>query len=108
MQMSIPKINNLKAAEAVSILQNLPTKSARLTLKILNSAIANAKQKDAVVENLYVKKIIVNQGTRFKRMKIKSRGSADVINKPTSHLSLEIVEKAPKKILRRKKTKKEA
>ena len=95
--MSIPKINGIKVSHAQSILQNLPTKSAKIVLKILNSAVANAKAKDAQEENLYFQNIIINQGTRFKRMKIRSRGTADVINKPTSHIFLEIVEKKPRK-----------
>jgi large subunit ribosomal protein L22 len=108
MLMSIPNMKGAKAADVQSVLQNLPTKSARLALKILNSAIANAKSKDANVDQLYLKNIIINQGTRYKRIKIKARGSADVIKKPTSHILIEIEEKKPKKqVLKKKKTKKE-
>ena len=61
--------------------------------KLLNSAIANAKNSGANVENLWVKSITVNAGQILHRRRPVSRGSSHPINKRTSHIKIVLVEK---------------
>src|SRR3990167_3672356 len=61
--------------------------------KLLNSAIANAKNLGADVENLWVKAITVDGGAILYRRRPASRGSAHPIRKRTSHINIVLVEK---------------
>ena len=65
--------------------------------KLLNSAVANAKDLGAVVENLTVKAITVNGGKILYRRRPGSHGSAHTIHKRTSHINIVLKEKAPVK-----------
>lgn len=61
--------------------------------KLLNSAIANAKDVGANVENLWVKAITVDEGRILYRRRPVARGSANPIRKRTSHVNIVLVEK---------------
>ena len=64
-------------------------------LKLLNSAMANAKQKDASLteDKMEIKEIRVDEGVKLKRFRAGSRGIAKPINKKTSHIHIVIAEK---------------
>lgn len=67
---------------------------AQSILKLVKSAVANANQKGGVdVDNLYIKKITVGRGPCLKRWRARARGMAGRINKMTSHISIELVER---------------
>jgi len=77
-------------------------------LKLLKQAIANAKNSFQVDENnLYISKIIVNEGIKLKRQFPRARGRADIIMKKTSHITLVLdeIDKSKKKKKVRKKAK---
>lgn len=75
---------------------NFITKRATSPLhKLLNSAIANAKNLGASVDNLFVKKITVDGGKILYRRRPVSRGSAHPIHKRTSHIKIVLSEKSP-------------
>lgn len=75
-----------RAAEELSFLQK---RSAAPILKLLRSAVANAKNNFRLPEEgLYVKKIVVNEGPRLKRFRPRAFGRASQILKRTSHISL--------------------
>ena len=62
-------IRGKKASEALTILSNVNNKSARLTKKVLDSAIANAVNNNgAEAETLYVKEARVDAGPVMKRV----------------------------------------
>lgn len=61
--------------------------------KLLNSAIANAKNLGVGVENLLVKSITVDGGKILYRRRPVSRGSAHPIHKRTSHIKIVLTEK---------------
>ena len=100
-----------KLAEILPQLQFAPAKSARLLIKILKSGVAAAKEKDANLDQLFIKKIILNQGLFLKRQRILSRGRASIIRRPTSHIELvlsdEVKEETGKKIKKSKQGKAE-
>ena len=80
--------------EADKILKNINKEAARLSHKVLTSAVANAENNLHLdKENLYVKEAYVNEGQVMKRMKFGSRGHVDPIKKRTSHITIVVSEK---------------
>ena len=81
--------------EALTYLQFSPRKRTALILfNLLKSAVANADQKGTVdVDTLFVKSILVGQGTTLKRFRPRAKGSAFRINKKTSHVSVTLSER---------------
>jgi large subunit ribosomal protein L22 len=72
--------------EAVAMLKLNPRKSARIMLKVLLSAVANAENNLNIKRaSLSVKTATVTPGPMFKRFRPKARGSAGRIRKRTSH-----------------------
>ncbi|MFQ5900741.1 MAG: 50S ribosomal protein L22 [Thermodesulfobacteriota bacterium] len=67
---------------------------AETVAKVLRSAIANAENTGAVdVDNLYVKKVFVDQGPSMKRMRPRAMGRANMIKKRTSHITVVVDER---------------
>lgn len=57
--------------------------------KVLNSALANAKQNPNMDENiLYVKEIFVDPGPSLKRWRARAQGRAAAIKKRMSHITV--------------------
>jgi large subunit ribosomal protein L22 len=81
--------------EALTLLRFSPRKrTAELLYKLIKSAAANANQKGTVdVDTLFVKTILVGQGTTLKRFRPRAKGSAFKINKKTSHVTVTLAEK---------------
>ncbi len=80
--------------EALNILTFTKKAAARIVVKLLKSAIANATQKKNVdVDRLYVKKITVDQGPTMKRYQPRALGRATTIRKRTSHINIVLDEK---------------
>ncbi len=70
-------------------------KSARIVLKLLRAAMANAQQKGvADLDRLYVSELLVNEGPRIKRFMPRAQGRADGRLTRTSHISLKLAERA--------------
>ena len=82
-------IRGKSVIEADTILKNINKKAARLTSKVLTSAVANAENNLGLDKTkLYVKEAYVNEGQTLKRMKFGSRGHVDPIKKRTSHITV--------------------
>ena len=81
----IDLIRGKSVAEADKILKNINKEAARLSRKVLVSAVANAENNLSLnKEDLVVKEAIVNEGQTMKRMKFGSRGHVDPIKKRIS------------------------
>ncbi len=82
------EVRGFSLPEAVDVLKAMPQKAAGVILKTLHSAGANAKfQNPALVEEeLYVKKICVDEGPTLKRFMARARGRAGRIRKRTSNI----------------------
>lgn len=95
-------IKGLPIKEAKAQLKFLAKKASGPILKLLNSAIANAKNNFSLEENnLYVSKIYVDSGQVLKRWLPRAFGRATPIMKRTSHITIFLAEKvpsAPKKV----------
>ena len=86
-------INGLPVSEAEAQLLMSPRKAAEPLLKLLRSAIANSKQKNLKLENLFIKESRVDQGPMLKRQMPRAMGRATMIQKKTSHVSFILIEK---------------
>ena len=64
------EVRGFELPDAIDILKAMPQKSARLILKTLYSAGANAKYKkpDIMEQDLYVKKITIDVGTNLEEV----------------------------------------
>ena len=81
-------------SDAMAILNNLNKKSARLTKKVLVSAVANAENNFKMDKNnLYVKEAYINDGPIMKRRRIGSRSHIDRHDKKTSHITIVVDER---------------
>ncbi len=61
-----------------------------MVAKVLNSAISNAKQKGLSEDQLYISKIVADQGPSWKRFRAAAFGRATGILKKTTHLTIEL------------------
>ena len=76
--------------EAVSLLENMPHKGARLIRKTVVSAPSNALNRDKQLEEdmLYIREIMVDEGPRMKRIWFRGRGRADMLAKRMCHITV--------------------
>lgn len=94
--------------EAQTILNFTIKKAAAPLFKLLKSAIANAKNNFQLEEsNLYISKITVDEGQKYKRWMPRARGQASEIQKKTSHITLVLEQIKPTEIKKIKKSEKE-
>jgi large subunit ribosomal protein L22 len=96
-------VRGKKVSSALILLKNTPKHAASPIRRLVESAIANAKQKNLSVENLIVKKITVDQGPTFFRRRLRARGAAYVVRKRTSHINVELEEIKPAFVASKKK-----
>ena len=90
-RMTLDLIRGKKASEAQAILKNTNTKSSRLILKVLNSAVANAVNNlNLKEEELFVSECFINPGPVLKRIKFGSRTKVDRRDKRTSHITVKV------------------
>ena len=82
--------------EAMSVLENIPHKGARLIRKTVKSAASNALQKNKQLdeEMLYVREIFIDEGPRLKRVWFRGRGRADMQLKRMCHITVVVDETA--------------
>jgi large subunit ribosomal protein L22 len=83
------EIQGLPAQRAVEVLQVIPRKAARLVLRTLKSAIANAQNNaERSPETLVVEEAVVGTGPIIKRFSARARGSSSQIRKRMSHIKI--------------------
>ena len=93
-RLTVDMVRGKNVSEALNILNNTNTKPARLTLKVLNSAIANAVNNNgAKLEELYVKEARVDAGPVMKRHMFDSRSHIGHKDKRTSHIVIVVATK---------------
>jgi large subunit ribosomal protein L22 len=74
---------------AIGILEYTPKRGAKLVLKTLRSAVANASAtKDLDVDTLFVKRAWVDEGPTGKRFLPRAHGRATPVFKRTSHITV--------------------
>lgn len=76
-------------ATAINTLRFMPKKGARILRKVIESALANASQNEAIdVDTLYVKTIFIDGGPMLKRIMPRAQGRANRILKRSSHITV--------------------
>jgi len=81
--------------EAQTILSFTTKKAAPAILKLLKQAVANARTGFQIEEkNLYISKILTDEGPKYKRWMPRARGMATPIYKRTSHITIVLNETA--------------
>ena len=93
--------------EAVSILENMPQKGARLIRKTIKSAASNALADNKKLDEdmLYVREIFIDEGPRLKRIWFRGRGRADMQLKRMCHITVVVDETVKQVIANRPSTK---
>jgi large subunit ribosomal protein L22 len=92
-------IRGRQAADAVAVLRFAPQGASEPVLKVLQSAIANARVKaDKASESfderaLVVTAAYVDEGPTMKRFRPRAQGRAGRINKRTSHITVHVAPK---------------
>ena len=87
------QIRGLPVDKALNILAFSPKKGAGIVKKVLESAIANAEHNDgADVDELKVKRIMVEKGVVLKRFRARAKGRGAKILKPTAHIIVAVGE----------------
>ena len=82
-------VRGKKVEEAKQVLLFTRKYAAGHMSKVLNSALANAKQNPNIDENiLFVKEIFVDQGPSLKRWRARAQGRAASIKKRMSHITV--------------------
>lgn len=90
-RMTLDLIRGKKVDAARAILMNTNTKSSRLIIKVLNSAVANATNNlNLKEEELFVSECFINPGPVLKRVKFGSRTKVDRRDKRTSHITVKV------------------
>ena len=80
--------------QALTCLQFMEQKSAKVLLKLLMSAIANAENNNGLdTDDMYVSKLVVQKGPTLKRWRARAKGRSTRILKRSVHVELELAEK---------------
>ena len=81
--------------DAINILAFTRKRAAGTIQKLLKSAIANAEENHKVldVDDMVIKNIRVDEGVTWKRNMPRARGTSNMIQKKTSHITLILEEK---------------
>ena len=93
-RLTIDLIRGKDVSEALTILNNVNNKSAKLIKKVLDSAIANAVNNEKADQgSLYVKEARVDAGPVMKRHMFDSRSHIGHNNHRTSHILIVVATK---------------
>lgn len=92
-RMTLDLIRGKKIQVALGILANTNTKSSRLIVKVLNSAVANAVNNNGAKEqDLIIAECYINPGPILKRVKFGSKTKVDRRDKRTSHIMVKVTD----------------
>jgi large subunit ribosomal protein L22 len=89
----VDAVRGKSVKDALAILDTLNQKSSVPVKKLIQSAVANAKKQDSVLEaQLQVSSIFVDAGLTLKRFRPRAFGRAYTIRKRSSHITLTLKE----------------
>ena len=96
MRLVIDVVRGMSVERAEAQLHFVPRKASALILKALRSVVASAEHNfNLKKDNLFIKKIVVNEGPSLERWTPKAFGRATPIKKRTSHLEIILAEYKP-------------
>jgi len=89
-------IRGKSVSEAEDLLRFLPKSASEPVAKVLKSAKSNAVNNDEMLEDrLVITAAYVDAGPTLKRLIPRARGSANILKKRTSHITIIVGERAP-------------
>lgn len=92
-RMLIDSIKGKSVEKALDGIKFMPQKAAKILVKVIQSAIANADQNPNVdIDSLVISNVIVDQGPVLKRFRARARGRGSRILKRTSHITVILAE----------------
>lgn len=84
-------VRGKKVTDSLALLKFMPKKAAKILYKVIHSASSNAKNDfNQIIDDLYIKKLLVTKGPTYKRSLPISRGRVHPIRKRTSHITVEV------------------
>ena len=87
-------VKGMNAMDAITQLQHAEKKASPMLIKLIQSAVANAKNNFSLDENhLFIKSISADMGKVMKRYFPRARGSAFVIKRKMSHVNIVLEER---------------
>ena len=86
----VDMVRLLPVDKALNNLTFINKKAAKIVKKVLESAIANAEDQGADIDELVVSTAFVDEGTPLKRIKSRAKGRANRITKKTCHITLKV------------------
>lgn len=93
-RLTVDLVRGKQVEEALTLLAHNQKAGAKLVSKVVQSALANARQDKSIdVDTLYIKKIFINQGPTLKRFRPRPMGRAGRIRKRTTHVTVELSER---------------
>ncbi|MEK7659480.1 MAG: 50S ribosomal protein L22 [Patescibacteria group bacterium] len=96
-------LKGLDVDEAIAQLSYLTRRPTKPILKLLNSAVSNARHLGLDKNYLYIKEIMVNEGMKLKRYKPKGFSLVMPIQKKTSHIKIVLDELSEEKKKKKEK-----
>lgn len=92
-------IRGMDVSNAQKHLKFSTKRAAFAICKLLNSAVANAKNNFSKEgQLLYIKKVLVDRGPAYKRFKPTGRGFVSPIKRKTSHITIVLDERIKEKV----------
>ena len=86
-------VRGMPVGKALDVLAFSTQKSAGLVRKVVESAIANAENKEgADIDELKIAEIYVNKGVTMKRIRPRAKGRADRIFKRSCHVTVTVTD----------------
>jgi large subunit ribosomal protein L22 len=87
------QVRGLKVDRALSILNFMPKKGAKIIKKVVESAIANAEHNAAAdIDELKIATIHVEKGPVLKRLHARAKGRANRVLKHTCHIYVTVAD----------------
>ena len=87
-------VKGMNAADAITQLQHAEKKASPMLIKLIQSAIANAKNNFSLdVDHLFIKALTCDMGKQMKRYFPRARGSAFVIRRKMSRVNIVLEER---------------
>lgn len=85
----LPQLRGASTGDALALLRLMPQSAALPVGKVVKSAVANAEHNFSLdPKTLVIEKITADEGPVLKRYMPRARGSADMIRKRTTHLTV--------------------
>ena len=91
-------VRGMSVNDALTALKFAPQAASEPVYKVVASAVANAENTEGLrAADLYISQIFVDEGITMKRIRPRAKGSANRINKRSSHITVVVEPKdAPK------------